>query len=112
MTFQLIHRGKGRVVSHETPAFIDASVAIPRVHQRRQIGNYAMRNTIKVTEHTIASAHTNYKPGKLIDLGLDQCRFIITDENYTMCGAKVLNGKSMCADHHARCFEPGRGRTK
>lgn len=45
----------------------------------------------------IRSAGNGYKPGLLLDLGHDQCRFTI--EGKTMCGAATVKDKSWCAKH-------------
>lgn len=45
----------------------------------------------------ISSAGNGYKPGKLLDLGKDQCRFTIRDK--VMCGAKVMGLTSWCQEH-------------
>lgn len=39
-----------------------------------------------------------YRPGPLLDLGSDQCKFTVRDT--TMCGAKVAGRASYC-EHHA-----------
>jgi len=39
-----------------------------------------------------------YRPGPLMDLGRDQCRFTVRDK--MMCGAKVWRG-AYCEQHHA-----------
>jgi hypothetical protein len=50
--------------------------------------------------------NTNYKPGRILDLGDDQCRFVIGDR-YLMCGALVdYHGSSWCAEHRARITQP------
>lgn len=46
--------------------------------------------------------HTGYKPGRLIDLGLDQCRFTIRDR--VMCGAKVHPGTSWCPECREKVY--------
>jgi len=48
-----------------------------------------------------------YKPGPMLDLGPDQCRFTI--EGATMCGAETVKDKSYCAGHLAVCY-PAYGR--
>lgn len=45
----------------------------------------------------ISSTGNGYKPGKLLDLGKDQCRFSIRDK--VMCGARVKGLTSWCPEH-------------
>jgi len=45
----------------------------------------------------IKSAGNGYRPGLLLDLGHDQCRYTI--EGKTMCGAETVKDKSWCAKH-------------
>ena len=47
----------------------------------------------------IRTKHNGYRPGKIIDICTDQCRFSVSDGIF--CGVKVLNGKSWCAEHYA-----------
>jgi hypothetical protein len=44
---------------------------------------------------------TGYRPGKLLDLAHDQCRYTV--HGTTMCGAKVVGG-SYCEVHRAICY--------
>ena len=44
-----------------------------------------------------------YRPGPLLDLGLDQCRYTVRDT--TMCGAKV--GRGSYCEHHAHVVRWG-----
>lgn len=48
---------------------------------------------------TIRTKHNGYRPGKLIDLCTDQCRYSVADG--IMCGVKVVSGKSWCVGHNA-----------
>lgn len=50
--------------------------------------------------------HNGYRPGKLIDLCTDQCRFSVADG--IMCGVKVSHG-AWCA-HHLAVVYPARRR--
>lgn len=43
-----------------------------------------------------------YRPGPLLDLGPDQCRYTIRDG--VMCGAKCGRHPSWCDHHAAVCF--------
>lgn len=46
----------------------------------------------------IKAAGNGYKPGALLDLGHDQCRYTI--EGKTMCGAETVKDKSWCPEHY------------
>ncbi len=92
---RLIHTGRGQTVEVEEPVRIPPIEAIPA---RSQV----MKRTLKSTRALVPviKTHTNYKPGSLTELGSDQCRYTINDENHMICGAKVVAGKSWCAVHY------------
>jgi GcrA cell cycle regulator len=97
MTFQIVHIGKGQTRKVELPDFVDGTVDAPRLPQKLKLGiMYARRNGSMARDFD--KAHTNYKPGFLLELGGDQCRYPISDENYLMCGAKAEG--SYCQHHH------------
>lgn len=104
MTFQIIHDGKGQMRRVELPVFADATVEAPRtpLAQRGVAKFYAACDSVLARNKRFEKAHTNYRPGKFIDLGHDQCRWTVSDETGTMCGAKTITGRnssSYCADH-------------
>jgi hypothetical protein len=98
---RLVHVGKGRIVSHETPPFIDLSTAVPSARQKlklKRVGSFALRNPV-----SISIKHTNYQPGQFHDLGDDQCRNITVDEKNLRCGKRVRlewvrRGRLTCDD--------------
>lgn len=48
-----------------------------------------------------------YEPVSLLDVRLDQCRWIEHEPvGACMCGQKVQLGSSWCAEHHKRAFYP------
>jgi hypothetical protein len=67
---------------------------MPRIPQRvRQIKREFMSIVPKVR-----TRGTGYKPGLLIELAHDQCKYTL--EGQTMCGARVVNRHcSWCAEH-------------
>jgi hypothetical protein len=96
MTFQLIH-DRGRVIRIEQRAFVDTTEARSTIKHRPR-GTWKGWREVKLPK-----SHNGYKPGPIYDLGADQCRFIWSDEDHIMCGAKVQTGSSYCPSHHARC---------
>lgn len=96
---RLIHRGQGNVLFHDEAAFVDTTVAAPRVRQRlKRVGNFNQRNPDMVG---VVTNGNGYKPGPLGDLAHDQCRFHIGEK--TMCGAKTIRGRhsaSWCDAHY------------
>ncbi len=92
---RLIHSRNGKFIAIDEAPIRDMTEAKPRHPQRLRL-----RLKSPVRHVLIGKSHTNYKAGFIHQLGDDQCRFTINDENRTMCGAKVVNGKSWCATHH------------
>jgi hypothetical protein len=102
----IILSGRGRVLEVKQPAvpFSDPTLKIPMrgcvpllpIKRRRCRPEIFMPTSIK--------DHTNYKPGKIIDLGEDQCRWVL-NEDHLMCGAQKRDGSSYCAKHHERTIE-------
>jgi hypothetical protein len=100
---KVILLGKGRFLELKEPATVyrDPTVAIPRrgCVPLRPIKKRLCRSERR-TEIMNAVEHTNYKPGKVYELGADQCRWVI-DEAYTMCGKRKDGESSYCQHHHA-----------
>jgi hypothetical protein len=101
MNYHLVHTGKGNVRKVDLPDDPDLTLDTPRTAQKlADVAKFlSRRETFLKRADAIESAHTNYKPGRLIELGEDQCRAVVVDENYTMCGAKIHKG-SYCEHHH------------
>jgi hypothetical protein len=70
---------------------------MPRRPQKAAYGHRGLPYRLRDLK-PITSGGNGYKPGKLVDLGPDQCRYDIRDG--IMCGAK---GYPYCEHHHAIC---------
>lgn len=103
MAMRLIHRGKGQVFAHEEPPFRDATVTLPlraqEISPKKNPGRHFFRRNPEIARATEPARH--YRPGPFESLAEDQCRYVINDENYMMCGAKCLKGTAWCAHHRA-----------
>lgn len=84
-------------------AFIDTPdipapqlLATPRAPQRAAFGHRGM--PYRLREFRPIGNGNGYRPGPLIDLGPDQCRYSIREG--VMCGAK---GYPYCEHHHGVC---------
>lgn len=92
---RLVHDGKGRVLQFEDVAKPAPYSDGPR-HNGFKLNATKFRARREAMVLPRVTAGNGYKPGPLLELGYDQCRFIINDENSTMCG-KV--GFPWCAGH-------------
>jgi hypothetical protein len=85
----------------EEPTYIDHTVHRPRVVQKPRY----TRPEWKIVQ--MPKTHTNYKPGKLINLGADQCRYTINDDKHIMCGKKTVPDRSWCEEHYRVVIKRG-----
>jgi hypothetical protein len=110
MSFQIIHTGKGQTRSIESPSYADPTVEAPREKQRLSgVAKFYLRQPVHRQVERLQCAHTGYKPGKLLDLGPDQCRFIAGEERI-MCGAKTIKSQtssSYCEHHLSIMYKKG-----
>ena len=110
MTFHLVHIGKGKAIKVEDAPLPDLTLDAPRVSQiMRHIAKHLSRRTFTEQVKAFDAAHTNYKPGKLTAMGLDQCRYCAGTDG-VMCGRKTVIGKSSksyCADHYSIVYTRG-----
>jgi hypothetical protein len=95
---RLIHIGDGGVRVIEDRVFIDTTEAKPRIRQKLAGVLYAKRNR----EARDLSQGNGYKPGKLMDLAADQCRYIAGND-LVMCGQKT-HRRDMCEAHYKMCW--------
>lgn len=73
-------------------------MALPRAPQKAAYGHRGMPYRLRSLK-PVSSTGNGYKPGPLLDLGPDQCRYTIAPG--IMCGA---NGYPYCEHHHALCY--------
>lgn len=116
MSFRIIHIGGGKTVLNEDIRFADPTVEAPR-RQQKMLGvastlAYYRRMPIEKLEAIRAAARVPYSPGKLLVLERDACRYVIKDDDYTMCGRKSSPGSSWCSHHRAICVTGFWRRTK
>lgn len=114
MSKRLVYNGK-------TFAFVDVPDSIapavgqsPRAPQKAAYGHRGMPHRLRNMK-LVSTAGNGYRPGQLLDLGPDQCRFTIHGK--TMCGAKCGSHPSWCDEHRqlvsresyrAHTMKPGR----
>lgn len=86
-------------------AFVDTAdlsaprlMDLPRSPQKAAYGDRGMPHRLRSLK-PVSSTGNGYKPGLLVDLGSDQCRYVL--ESGLMCGAK---GYPYCEHHHALCY--------
>lgn len=97
MTLRLVFTGKRFEFRETKDASPPPTGDMPKMPQRRNL-KPARLDGFK----PLWSSGNGYRPGKLIDLGHDQCRFTLASG--LMCGAK---GAPWCPDHRAVVY--GRG---
>ena len=99
--------GKRLVYNGKAFTFIDVPDPVaptigqaPRAPQKAAYGHrgmpYRLRNL-----RPISAKGNGYKPGPLLDLGTDQCRYTIAGK--TMFGAKCGSHPSWCDEHAQIC---------
>ena len=97
MTLRLVFTGKQFEFRETKDATQPPSGDMPKLPQRRNL-KPARLDGFK----PLRSSGNGYRPGKLLDLGPDQCRFTLSTG--LMCGAK---GAPWCQDHRAVVFARG-----
>lgn len=90
---RLIFNGQN-FIFRETADVTAPQQARPVTPQRRRLTYIPNR---MADFRPISTKGNGYKPGKLLELGADQCRFTIRDK--VMCGARVKGLKSWCPEH-------------
>lgn len=93
---KLVYNGKAFAfveTSEPTPPIVGDR---PRAPQKAAYGHrgmpYRLRNL-----RPISTGGNGYRPGPLLELGPDQCRYTIHGK--TMCGAKCTSHPSWCDEH-------------
>jgi hypothetical protein len=99
---QIIHLGHGKVRVVEVSLYQDRSLAHPRVHQALRLKRRVLFDTR--AQKPATRLHNGYKPGPLVELGLDQCKYTIHGD--TMCGCKTMPHASWCEAHRAIVYQP------
>lgn len=97
MTLRLVFTGKQFEFRETKDATQPPSGDMPKLPQRRNL-KPARLDGFK----PLRTGGNGYRPGKLLELGHDQCRFTLASG--LMCGAK---GAPWCPDHRAVVY--GRG---
>lgn len=79
----------------------ESLTAKPRAPQKAAFGHRGIPYRLR-DFRPISAAGNGYRPGSLLDLGPDQCRYTL--KTGKMCGAKI-GGRhpSYCDEHHAVC---------
>jgi hypothetical protein len=86
-----IHVGRGAVLSvNDAPDYVDVTEVKPAQPQR-----FRVRLKSKNRHLASAKSHTNYRSGFIYEMGDDQCRYIIVDENRLCCGAVIQGGRTI-----------------
>jgi hypothetical protein len=97
MTFQIIHdRGRSFVVETRARIYTEPK---PRLPQKPRYTRPEWKHVEPLLDHN------GYRPGKIFELGADQCRFVIKDD-HTMCGQKQHKGSSYCPHHWRKTVDP------
>lgn len=103
MTFAIVHIGKGKTAVREIAPPSDLTLDAPHKPQAFSgVAKFLLRRSLVEQNRAAETAHTNYKPGKLHQLGNDQCKFAHGLDG-VMCGARVHIGKSSrsyCEAHY------------
>jgi hypothetical protein len=85
-----IHDGHGATMQCQDAPFVDSTEALPLQPQRLKL-----KRRSKNTHVPKVKAHTNYRSGFIYEMGDDQCRYIIVDENRLCCGAVIKGGRTV-----------------
>ena len=92
---RLITFGKGfEFVGDNTPSTAPTIGDAPKIPQKVR----TIRREYMSVVPALKTKHNGYRPGRLLDLCTDQCRFSL--ESGLFCGVKVVNG-AWCGDHDA-----------
>lgn len=104
MTKRLVYNGKSFGFVETADAVPPPVGQQPRLPQKAAYGHRGMPHRLR-NMRMVSTAGNSYRPGALLDLGLDQCRYTIHGK--TMCGAKCVSGTSWC-EEHARVVSRGK----
>lgn len=103
MSKRLVFNGKAFAFVETADGAAPAVGQVPRLPQKAAYGHRGLPHRLR-DMRMVSNKGNGYRPGPLLDLGLDQCRYTIAGK--TMCGAKCASGKSWC-DEHARVVSRG-----
>ena len=101
MTLRLVFTGKRFEFRETKDASPPPTGDMPKLPQRRNL-KPARLDGFK----PLRSSGNGYRPGKLLDLGLDQCRWPTSDALF--CGHKISRG-SYCERHVRAAHSKSRG---
>ena len=90
---RLVFNGKTHEFRETADLTVPVVEQVPRQPQRATFRREGLPHRLREFR-PISDVGNGYKPGKLVDLGPDQCRYIMADGN--MCGAR---GYSYCPVH-------------
>lgn len=96
MSKRLVYNGKAFAFVETSDPVAPAVGQAPRAPQKAAYGHRGMPHRLRHLK-PISTAGNGYRPGPLLDLGPDQCRYTI--HGTTMCGAKCGRHPSWCDEH-------------
>lgn len=96
MSKRLVFNGKGFAFVETADLAAHVVGQQPRAPQKAAYGHRGMPHRLRNLK-PFNTGGNGYRPGPLLELGPDQCRFTI--HGSTMCGAKCVSHPSWCDEH-------------